>query len=77
MTIMQIEKDGKEYTVIHYKFAISNPNARLYKEEEIYYAEIEGNHYVLGYAWMDGNHQGVAEALDETIQNQTTKQEKK
>ncbi len=75
MTIMQIERDGEEYTVIHYKFAISNPNARLYRKGDTYYAEIHGNHYGLGYSRIDGDPENVCKLIEESMYLQTTTKE--
>jgi hypothetical protein len=50
MTITRTEVDGKEYLVIHYKFAIHQPNAEIYiGNNGLYYAKINNIVYVLGY----------------------------
>ena len=50
MTITRTKVDGKECLVIHYKFAINQPNAEIYTGNNgIYYAKINNIVYALGY----------------------------
>ena len=40
MTIMRTNVDGKDYLVLHYRFAINNPDATIRKSNDTYFADI-------------------------------------
>ena len=75
MTVMQIEKDGEEYPVLHYRFAINNPNARIYRDDENYYVEINEIHYALGCMGLDGDMGIIGQLIENKILKQTTNPE--
>ena len=67
MTPWRTEVDGDEYLVLHYRFAINNPNATLYKEQDTYFANINNIHYVLGFTERDGDVDLVIDAIEHKI----------
>ena len=75
MTIMQIEVNGKEYPILHYKFAIFQPNVVIKKEHNTYFAEIDGIEYVLGASSINGNHAEIAKILDNELLYQEFQEE--
>tara|TARA_R100001163_G_scaffold65244_2_gene61780 strand:+ start:6389 stop:6616 length:228 start_codon:yes stop_codon:yes gene_type:complete len=51
MTLQRIELDGHQHLILHYKFAINNPNSKIYIKGNHFLADINGVVYVLG--WLD------------------------
>ena len=70
MTIMRIEVDGKAYQILHYRFAINNPSATLTKIKDIYYADINGLRYVLGFTEHGESIESIARKLERKIKQQ-------
>tara|TARA_R100001463_G_scaffold45515_1_gene93804 strand:+ start:966 stop:1181 length:216 start_codon:yes stop_codon:yes gene_type:complete len=65
MTLQRIEIQGVRHLILHFKFAINNPDAKIYEEEGFYLAEINGVVYVLG--WLDSD--GTPDRVANTIKN--------
>lgn len=67
MTITRTEVDGTEYFVLHYRFAINNPNATISKRFDTYFAEIDDISYVLGFSKSDGDPVAIAHKLERKL----------
>lgn len=67
MTIMRTEVDGTEYSVLHYRFAINNPDATITKKHDAYFAEIGNITYVLGFSKSDGDPVAIAHKLERKL----------
>ncbi len=67
MTIMRIDVDGKQYQVIHFKFAINNPQAKITKRNDVYLADFDGFVYALGFTARDGTPESIADKIEKRI----------
>jgi hypothetical protein len=69
MTLQQIEIDGIEYPILHFKFAINNPKALVYMENDMYFADISGIKYALGSIESDGSGDEVCQQIGNKIKD--------
>lgn len=67
MTIMRIDVDGKQYQVIHFRFAINNPKAKIIKSNDVYLADFSGLVYALGFTKKDGPPKHIANEIEKAI----------
>jgi hypothetical protein len=67
MAPWRTEVDGDEYLVLHYRFAINNPQARMWKDQDTYFAHINGINYVLGFTDRDGDVDSIIDAIEHKI----------
>tara|TARA_R110000824_G_scaffold324556_4_gene511522 strand:- start:164 stop:385 length:222 start_codon:yes stop_codon:yes gene_type:complete len=72
MTISRIEIDGVQHQILHFRFAINNPNAVIFKEDETYFAEISGMNYILGFMDSDGGAEKVSKIIQKHIKTKET-----
>ena len=68
MTISRIEIDGVQHQILHFRFAINNPNAVIFKEDETYFAEISG----MNYMDSDGGAEKVSKIIQKHIKTKET-----
>ena len=67
MTIMRTNVDGKDYLVLHYRFAINNPDATIRKSNDTYFADIGNITYVLGISKSDRDPNVISNKLESKI----------
>tara|TARA_Y100001938_G_C7801315_1_gene287241 strand:+ start:165 stop:383 length:219 start_codon:yes stop_codon:yes gene_type:complete len=64
---MRIDVDGKQYQVIHFRFAINNPRAKITKSDNVYLADFNGLVYALGSTARDGTPKHIANEIERAI----------
>lgn len=68
MTLQRIEIRGVRHLIIHYKFAINNPEAKIFTRDGHYLVSVNGAEYVLG--WLDnedGKSDRIVSLIEEAI----------
>ena len=67
MILQQIEVDGRNHLVIHFKFAINQPTAHIYQKHNMYFARINGVEYVLGSIKSDGHPELISMRIQDSF----------